>query len=64
MALEQKLVAEVVALQLRPSCAAVVARQPEAVVVAAESRAAEVVAVALLEGRAVKCQKYLETSTP
>ena len=56
MALEQKLVAEVVALQLRPSCAAVVARQPEAVVVAAESRAAEVVVAAPV----ARCQKYLE----
>jgi hypothetical protein len=62
---EQTQAAEVVALQLRRSCAAALARQLVVVAEASELPVslAAVVAVATLEGEpVVKYQKYLERS--
>jgi hypothetical protein len=62
MAPEQTLVAEVVVSQLRQSYAAVVARQPAAVVAeASESLVVEAAVVAML---AARCPKYLQQWNP
>jgi hypothetical protein len=54
-------VAEVAALRLRPSCVAVFARQPATVVAEGLALPASLeVAVAMLEGPAAICRKYLD----